>query len=84
MEAKRRKGPPAELGHLDFEPLSGSQDPDIHDLRFRLSGHNTVMVLYRTSNGEKIAVLHHLHPVGGEWRIDDISYANLPARFDRF
>ncbi len=75
-ESKRRTGPPARVGHLDFEPLSGSQDPDIHDLNFRPVGKAGVLALYRTSTGKKITIRYHLLPVGDAWRIDDISYTN--------
>ena len=73
-ESKRRTGPPAEVGHLDFEPLSGSQDPDVHDLNFRPVGKDGVLAIYRTSTGQKITIRYHLRPVGDAWRIDDISY----------
>jgi len=73
-ESKRRTGPPPEIGHLDFEPLSGSQDPDIHDLNFRPAGRDEVVATYRTSTGKKISIRYHLRPVGDAWRIDDISY----------
>jgi hypothetical protein len=73
-ESKRRTGPPAEVGHLDFEPLSGSQDPDVHDLNFRPVGKDGVLAIYRTSTGKKITIRYHLRPVGDAWRIDDISY----------
>jgi hypothetical protein len=75
-ESKRRTGPPAQIGHLDFEPLSGSQDPDIHDLKFRPAGKDGVLAIYRTSTGKKVTIRYHLLPVGDGWRIDDISYTN--------
>jgi hypothetical protein len=75
-EGKRRNRYPGELGHLEFDPLSGSQDPDIHDLIFRPVGNEEVLALYRTSSSKKITIRYHLLHVGDAWRIDDISYTN--------
>jgi len=73
-ESKRRTTPPAQVGRLDFEPLSGSQDPDIHELSFRSVGKEEVQVLYRTSTGKKVIIRYHLSPAALGWRIDDIHY----------
>lgn len=73
-ERHRREGPPAQLGNLDFELLSGSQDPDIHELGFHPSGKGDVIALYRTSTGQKVHIRYHLISAGDGWRIDDITY----------
>lgn len=73
-ESKRRIRFPGEHGRLDFEPLSGSQDPDIHDLSFLSVGKEEVQVLYCTSTGKKVTIRYHLRLAGNGWRIDDINY----------
>jgi hypothetical protein len=82
-EGNRRIHHPGEIGLLDFEPLSGSQDPDVHDLRFLPLGKVEVQVLYRTVSfptGQRVTVRYHLRPVGYEWRIDDIIYTSPRCR----
>lgn len=74
-EGKRRVRYPGELGLLDFEPLSGSQDPDMHGLNFRPVGREEVLALYRTSTGHRVTIRYHLSSVCDEWRIDDIIYS---------
>lgn len=73
-EGKRRVRYPGELGLLDFEPLSGSQDPDMHDMNFRPVGREEVLALFRTSTGQRVTIRYHLSSVCDEWRIDDITY----------
>jgi len=73
---KRRNRYPGELGLLEFDPLSGSQDPDIHNLIFCPVCNEEVLALYRTSSSKKITIRYHLLHVGDAWRIDDISYTN--------
>lgn len=68
-----------ELGAVDFDPVSGSQDPAVHNLVIAdvETGPTTARVEARFRTGPEAAapqalVAYRLIREGGQWRVDDI------------
>lgn len=77
-----------EVGKLDFDPLYGSQDPQIKDFVIgengwggdKKSGPETeavVQVTFKDSGKEKMISFRFLQGKDQQWKIDDIRYPDL-------
>jgi hypothetical protein len=64
-----------EVGMLDFDPLYGSQDPQVSGLKIRKSDEDENVVVSFKSAGEpqEIYVLF-AQDEAGQWKINDIAY----------
>lgn len=70
-EAAKSQG---EVGAIEFDIRSGSQDPAIKDLSFTSSPSETgaVVVAHFVNNGQKKAVAYVLETIDGQWKIANI------------
>lgn len=77
-----------EVGRLDFDPLYGSQDPQIKDFvigetglggdkKFGPDNEAVVQVTFKDSGKETMISFRFLQGKDKEWKIDDIRYPNL-------
>jgi predicted small secreted protein len=70
-EAVKSQG---EVGAIEFDIRSGSQDPAIKDLTFTSSPSETgaLVVAHFVNNGQKKAVAYVLETIDGQWKISNI------------
>ena len=70
-EAVKSQG---EVGAIEFDIRSGSQDPAIKDLTFTSSPSETgaLVVAHFVNNGQKKAVAYVLETIDGQWKIANI------------
>ena len=77
-----------EVGKLDFDPLYGSQDPQIKDFviggngwggdkKFGPDTEAVVQVTFKDSGKEKMVSFRFLQGKDKQWKIDDIRYPDL-------
>lgn len=77
-----------EVGKLDFDPLYGSQDPQIKnfsvgntgwggDKKFGPETEAVVQVTFKDSNKDKMVSFRFLQGKDQQWKIDDIRYPDL-------
>ena len=77
-----------EVGKLDFDPLYGSQDPQIKDFvigdtgwggdkKFGPDTGAVVQVTFKDSGDEKMISFQFLQGKDQQWKIDDIRYRDL-------
>lgn len=77
-----------EVGRIDFDPLYGSQDPQITDFvigetgwggdkKFGPDTEAVVQVTFKDSGKEKMISYRFLQGKNKEWKIDDIRYPDM-------
>lgn len=66
-----------EVCNLEFDPLYGSQDTSVTEMKIRLLKHDVVEMEYiYPPNNKKIAIKYKMTREGGCWLIVDVLYEN--------
>lgn len=76
-----------EVGAIDFDPLYGSQDPEVTDFEIMATGWGgddkfgsddkaVVQVTFKIGGEEQMVSYQFLQGKNGQWKIDDIRYRN--------
>ncbi|GGF15415.1 hypothetical protein GCM10011321_04130 [Youhaiella tibetensis] len=77
VRAEEARTPPGEIGNLDFDPFSDSQDPQPHDVHFGKAkskgGVVVIPVTFVNADAQRETVLSYtLVEESDGWRVDDI------------
>jgi hypothetical protein len=77
IDAMNKRTAPGDAPDMDFDPVTDSNDPDVHDLQIKTESQSdtaaAVTVNFRSHQDKDRSVLHYsLVREGGGWKVDNI------------
>jgi hypothetical protein len=76
-----------EIGKIDFDLFTNSQDPNIKNLivgQAKIQGNKATVPISFNNYGKKEIITYQLIEQNGLWKINDIKYENLPSLLQYF